>query len=75
MGNPGARSDGGVFAEDNLGAALRQGKLDLPPPRVLPRDKKVSLAWLAYSWSSQRFSAATHLHYIKLRIKKNEYKS
>lgn len=40
VGNPGARSDGGVFWEDNLGRALRENQLGIPPPRTLPGDNE-----------------------------------
>ena len=44
VGAYGSRSDGGVWAEDNLGAALESGHLDsfIPPPKYLPGDVKVT---------------------------------
>ena len=36
IGSYGRKSDGGIFAHSNFVKALTDGKLPLPPPRILP---------------------------------------
>lgn len=42
IGNTGSRKDDGrVFFEDNLGTAIREKRLPIPPPKPLPKDRNV----------------------------------
>ena len=43
IGDAGCQSDGGVFAASNIGRALDEGLLNIPPPRHLYSDTKLFL--------------------------------